>query len=123
MYAPLPGKFTSVQDHEWGTFCYTHPDREAKHRICVEADSFGAEFYNMCDECFDERKAQIKAKKEDPTQWETCPRCKQSVPQLSSYRDPDEGSYGPVYQECPDCVSKFWKNWEAENCLDDDDYY
>ncbi len=123
MYAPLPGKMTSVKDDEWGTFCYTHHDREAKHRICVEADSFGAEYFNMCDECFNDRKAQIKAKEEDPTQWDHCPRCKNSVPKLSYFRDPEEGMHGPVYEACPDCVSKFWKNWEAENYDDDDDYY
>lgn len=122
MYAPLPGRFSSVHDDEWGTHCYEHPEREATHRLCVEADSFGAEFYNMCDECFEEHKSQIKAKKEDPDQWDTCPRCKTAVPQLSSYRDPDEGMHGRVYDACPKCVSKFWERYEEENSYYDDDY-
>lgn len=122
MNAPLPGNMASVEDDEWGTFCYTHPDREAKHRMCVEADSFGAEYYNMCDECFNEHKAEIKAKQEDPTQWEHCRRCRNSVPRLSHYRDPDEGMHGPVYEACPDCVSKFWKNYNDYCDSMDDDY-
>lgn len=123
MYAPLPNHFVPISDDEWGTNCHDHPDRKAIKRICVEADSFGAEYSNMCQECLDEHNAYKQQKRDDPEQWDTCPRCKQLVPQLSSYRDPDEGSHGPVYHRCPDCVAKFWKRWEEENCCDDDDYY
>ncbi|MCO9048778.1 hypothetical protein [Acinetobacter sp. UC24323] len=121
MIAPLPNRFVCVEDDEWGTKCDRHHDREAVSRICVEADSFGAEYSNMCQECLDEYKAHKKQKLNDPSQWEQCPRCKTLIPELSSYRDPDEGSHGPVYQRCSDCVSKFWKRWEEENL--DDDYW
>ena len=66
MNAHLPRQSVSIQDDEWGTFCYTHHHIKATHRICSEADSFGAEYYNMCDECWDEYQAAIKAKLEDP---------------------------------------------------------
>ena len=64
MSAHLPGQSVSIHDDEWGTFCYTHHDIKATHRICSEADSFGAEYYNMCNQCWDERQAAIQAKKE-----------------------------------------------------------
>ena len=122
MSAHLPGQSVSIHDDEWGTFCYTHHDIKATHRICSEADSFGAEYYNMCDECWDEYQAAIKAKLEDPEQWESCPKCRNHVPRLTSYRDPDEGMCGPVYEACPDCVSKFWKSFEDECEMFDDEY-
>ncbi len=40
MSAHLPGQSVSIHDDEWGTFCYTHHDIKATHRICSEADSF-----------------------------------------------------------------------------------
>ena len=64
MSAHLPGQSVSIHDDEWGTFCYIHNDIKATHRICSEADSFGAEYYNMCNQCWDERQAAIQAKKE-----------------------------------------------------------
>mgnify|MGYP003560087988 FL=1 len=123
MNAHLPRQSVSIQDDEWGTFCYTHHHIKATHRICSEADSFGAEYYNMCDECWDEYQAAIKAKLEDPEQWESCPKCRNHVPRLTSYRDPDEGMCGPVYEACPDCVSKFWKSFEDECEMFDDEYW
>lgn len=63
MSAHLPGQSVSIHDDEWGTFCYTHHDIKATHRICSEADSFGAEYYNMCDQCWNEHQAAIQAKK------------------------------------------------------------
>ena len=123
MNAHLPRQSVSIQDDEWGTFCYTHQHIKATHRICSEADSFGAEYYNMCDECWDEYQAAIKAKLEDPEQWESCPKCRNHVPRLTSYRDPDEGMCGPVYEACPDCVSKFWKSFEDECEMFDDEYW
>ena len=110
MSAHLPGQSVSIHDDEWGTFCYTHHDIKATHRICSEADSFGAEYYNMCDQCWDEHQTALKAKEEDPEQWESCTKCGKNVPHLTSYRDPDEGMCGPVYEACADCVSKFWKS-------------
>ena len=123
MSAHLPGQSVSIHDDEWGTFCYTHHHIKATHRICSEADSFGAEYFNMCDHCWDERQDAIKAKEEDPEQWESCPKCRNLVPRLSTYRDPDEGMHGPVYEACRDCVSKFWKSFQDEcEMFDDEDY-
>ncbi|GAA5560711.1 hypothetical protein Asch02_02222 [Acinetobacter schindleri] len=122
MKAHLPNQYVLIENDEWGTNCHKHPDRQAIKRICVEADSFGAEYLNMCQECLDESKASNEQKLNDPDQWEQCPRCKNSVAELSSFRDPDEGMHGPVYHRCPDCVSIFWKRWEEEN-IHDDDYY
>ena len=73
--------------------------------------------------CWNEHQAAIQAKKEDPEQWECCRKCGNHVPYLSSYRDPDEGMCGPVYEACPDCVSKFYQSYEDECEWLDDEYY
>lgn len=121
--AHLPGQNVSIQDDEWGTTCHHHPEIKATHRICSEDDSFGAEYTNMCDECWDVRTAAIQAIADDETQWETC-KCGNREPELIQYRDMDEGMHGPVYEHCSGCHAKMNARIEAEyGDVDDDEYY
>lgn len=103
--AHVPGQVVTIQQDEWGTTCETHPDREAVKRICSEADSFGAEYMNFCQECWDSYQQGLKEKEEDPDQWETC-KCGNREPSLISYRDYEEGMHGPVYEHCSKCHEK-----------------
>lgn len=121
--ASLPGQFVSVQDDEWGTKCYTHPERDATHRICTESDSFGSEYHNMCDECHEDYKKAKAEREADPEQWETC-KCGNREPRLISYRDMDEGMHGPVYEHCSVCHEKWNKRIAEEEAFydQDDDY-
>ena len=123
--AHVPGQVVSVQEDEWGTDCENHSDRKAVKRICSEADSFGAEYMNFCQECWDNYQQSLKEKEEDPEQWDTCPECKKAAPRLISYRDMDEGMYGPVYEHCGDCHSKMNARIAEEDAFydNDDDYY
>ena len=121
--AHLPGQTLSVQEDEWGTDCENHSDRKAVKRICSEADSFGAEYMNFCQECWDNYQQGLKEKEEDPEQWDTCPECKKKAPRLISYRDMDEGMHGPVYEHCEECHSKMnARIAEEEAYYSDDDY-
>lgn len=122
--AHLPGQTMSVQEDEWGTDCENHSDRKAVKRICSEADSFGAEYMNFCQECWDNYQQGLKEKEEDPEQWDTCPECKKKAPRLISYRDMDEGMHGPVYEHCEECHSKMNARIAEEEAhySDDDDY-
>ena len=121
--AHLPGQTMSVQEDEWGTDCENHSDRKAVKRICSEADSFGAEYMNFCQECWDNYQQGLKEKEEDPEQWDTCPECKKKAPRLISYRDMDEGMHGPVYEHCEECHSKMnARIAEEEAYYSDDDY-
>ena len=122
--AHLPGQTMSVQEDEWGTDCENHSDRKAVKRICSEADSFGAEYMNFCQECWDNYQQGLKEKEEDPEQWDTCPECKKKAPRLISYRDMDEGMHGPVYEHCEECHSKMNARIAEEEAYynDDDDY-
>jgi hypothetical protein len=122
--AHLPGQTMSVQEDEWGTDCENHSDRKAVKRICSEADSFGAEYMNFCQECWDNYQQGLKEKEEDPEQWDTCPECKKKAPRLISYRDMDEGMHGPVYEHCEECHSKMNARIAEEEAHynDDDDY-
>lgn len=122
--AHVPGQVVTIQQDEWGTTCETHPDREAVKRICSEADSFGAEYMNFCQECWDNYQQGLKEKEEDPEQWDTCRECKKKAPRLISYRDMDEGMHGPVYEHCEECHSKMNARIAEEDAFyDNDDYY
>ena len=120
--AHLPGQTMSVQEDEWGTDCENHSDRKAVKRICSEADSFGAEYMNFCQECWDNYQQGLKEKEEDPEQWDTCPECKKKAPRLISYRDMDEGMHGPVYEHCEECHSKMNARIAEEEAYYNDDY-
>lgn len=111
----------SVQEDEWGTDCENHSDRKAVKRICSEADSFGAEYMNFCQECWDKYQQGLKEKEEDPEQWDTCPECKKAAPRLISYRDMDEGMHGPVYEHCGECHSKMNARIAEEDAFYDND--
>ena len=120
--AHLPGQTMSVQEDEWGTDCENHSDRKAVKRICSEADSFGAEYMNFCQECWDNYQQGLKEKEEDPEQWDTCSACKKKAPRLISYRDMDEGMHGPVYEHCEECHSKMNARIAEEEAYYNDDY-
>lgn len=105
----LPG---ASHDFPAGTMCDDHPDRPAVARIQGETDSFGCEMADMCQECLDEYREEMKA-----TDWSgTCDWCKQHMPRLSPQRDYEEGMCGPVYQVCDACIKRV--NDEARAELD-----
>ena len=104
---------------------YEHTDYERAFTLGADGVQIATRFVTT-EECdADERykQAYIQAKKEDPEHWECCRKCGNHVPYLSSYRDPDEGMCGPVYEACPDCVSKFYQSYEDECEWLDDEYY
>ena len=124
--AHVPGQVVALKDDAWGLNCETHSDRLAVKRICSEADSFGEEYMNFCQECWDEYQQGLKEKEEDPEQWDTCSECGNKASRLISYRDIDEGMHGPVYEHCGDCHSKMnarIAEEEANYDNDGDDYY
>ena len=124
--AHVPGQVVALKDDAWGTTCEEHPDVPAIKRICSEADSFGAEYMNFCQPCWDNYQQGLKEKEEDPEQWDTCSECKKKAPRLISYRDMDEGMHGPVYEHCEECHSKMNARIAEEDAFyddGDDDYY
>lgn len=90
----LPGR-TFAPDA--GMTCDTegHEDLPAVKRVQGETDSFGCEYIDMCQECYDKHLAYVP---ED----QTCDRC-HTFGQCSPRRDPDEGMSGPVYYLCQAC--------------------
>lgn len=123
--AHVPGQVVALKDDAWGTTCEEHPDVPAIKRICSEADSFGAEYMNFCQPCWDNYQQGLKEKEEDPEQWDTCTECEKKAPRLISYRDMDEGMHGPVYEHCEECHSKMNARIAEEEAYydDDSDYY
>lgn len=92
----LPGH---IKNAPVGMCCDEHEDRPAVKRVQGETDSFGAEWIDMCEECY-------AAHLVDDTPTVTvCDRCRGKLP-TKPWRDPDEGSTGPVYWVCDDCRKK-----------------
>lgn len=103
----LPGSlFTALL----GQMCDEHDDRQSVRRVQGETDSFGAEYIDMCQECFD------AYRNRDTTEERTgmCDWCKQSATDLRSRRDYDEGMSGPVYRVCGACVKRENDRLDAE---------
>ena len=99
----LPGTLHSVPA---GCMCDDHPDREAVARIQGETDSFGAELIDMCQECLNTYREEIK----NSDTSGTCDWCNSFAQKLRPRRDYEEGSYGRVYQVCDSCVQKETKH-------------
>lgn len=95
----LPGaEYTSPE----GTMCDDHPDRVAYKRVQGETDSFGCEMADMCKECYDTYKSEQK----DTDHSGHCDWCKKHKPRVRPHRDFEEGSAGPVYDVCDDCIAR-----------------
>ena len=95
----LPG---SVHKLPVNATCDDHNDRPAVVRIQGETDSMGAEFIDMCQECYDEYKKHCEEHKNDTSECDVCGTDTVVFP----HRDPDEGSCGPVYNVCGPCIKK-----------------
>jgi len=111
----LPGSSHAVLG---GAACDEHPDRPAVKRIQGETDSFGAEYIDMCQECYDEFK-----RHKDEARHGACDWCKSHATDLRPRRDFEEGSCGPVYQVCGACVRRENERLEEELAYDDYDDY
>jgi hypothetical protein len=88
--------------------CDDHPDRLAVMRVQGETDSYGAEYLDMCQACFEAYQAAPKDSEG------TCAWCKTHQVTLRPYRDGDEGVCGPVYEVCEGCRKKDAARWAAE---------
>lgn len=93
----LPGQELKVPED---MMCDEHADRPATHRIVGETDSFGSELIDWCDECFNN----YKAAKENPEYNLNCDHCHAVDCKTTATRDPDEGSCGPIYHLCDNCL-------------------
>lgn len=111
----LPG---AVHNVPTGMVCDDHSDRPAYRRVQGETDSMGSEMHDMCEECFTKYQADIaEADTSGCCEW-----CKTHKPKLRDRRDFEEGSCGPVYQVCDDCIKAEYARL-ARDIADDDSYY
>lgn len=95
----LPGDvWNNLEDGHNGQCDCDDCDQPAVGRICVEADSFGAEWAHYCQAHLE----QAEAKAEEPIIGD-CDWCKAVDVEVFPTRDTDEGSYGPVYDVCKRC--------------------
>jgi len=116
----LPGASHIVPQ---GQTCDCHPgeNRPATHRIQGETDSFGSEMIDMCDEGYASHIAEVKAAREANT-FGYCDICKLNhAPDIRKFRDPEEGTCGPVYDACRICRKKINDHFlEGEDEVYDD---
>lgn len=111
----LPGQLLTVPV---GMKCDYHPDRLAVKRVVGETDSFGSECEDLCQDCYDQHmKACAEADASGRCDW-----CKHEKPALFPHRDIEEGSHGPVYNVCQDCIDAERARWHEEAEADDRDW-
>lgn len=105
----MPGSYHPLPT---GTMCDDHSDRLAVKRVQGETDSFGCEYYDLCQEClnhFNNHKVSG-----------TCDWCKQKSEDLKLRRDLEEGMSGRVYEVCQGCIEKDIRRIQQE--LDEYDF-
>lgn len=83
------------------SMCSKHPLVSAHVSIQGETDSFGAEYTEMCQACYEEYLMLKESKKEDLS---FCDWCNSEKKNCKPKRDPDEGSSGRVYMVCTACA-------------------
>lgn len=83
--------------------CDGHEGVSAVVRVQGETDSFGAEYSDMCQACYDAYKAR---REEAKPEVQCCDFCDSVSDTVRPFRDPDEGSCGPVYLVCQPCRSQ-----------------
>jgi hypothetical protein len=110
----LPG---SRKNADVGTMCDQHPDRPAVRRVQGETDSFGAEYYDLCNECLAEHDKYAKEELHGACDW-----CGVEAADLRPRRDIDEGMCGRVYRVCGECVRKDNEQLEDEIRRYDDEH-
>ena len=90
----------------------------AKHAVVGECDSMGAEVHHLCSEHFLEmQKELIDQQKEE----QVCDLCHNLKQDCRPFRDPEEGSTGPVYLTCPECRQRL-VSYFYDDSADDSDY-
>jgi hypothetical protein len=94
----LPG--STHHDLPDDAMCDDHPDRPAVVRLQGETDSFGSEMHDLCKECLDAYREEVKISRSEIAR---CDWCHQDKAGLVPTRDYEEGMNGPVYEVCRDC--------------------
>lgn len=98
--------------------CDEHPEVQAVHRVQGETDSMGAEYFYVCQACYDKYLAD-KEKLQGGSFEGTC-TCG-AVEPLFPVRSWDEGRSGPVYYRCRSCRRK-WVQAEQADLDSEDDF-
>jgi len=109
----LPGQIRKLNHHEEHQCedCLT-VDKivVATHSLCTESDSFGSEYTYLCDKHI----ADIRTKSNKPKVG-CCQFCNTAGVEVSPFRDPDEGSHGPVYNACSPCRKRIIDDFCGED--------
>jgi len=117
----LPG---TRRTPEPGAVCDDHEDRPAVAKIQGDTDSFGAEWFYVCQECLDAFLEEMRGEKPE-AEKSACDWCSR-IDHLSPIRNSGEGMCGPVYYVCKACSSAQAKRDQEEYnelfpCQPDDD--
>ena len=88
----------------------------AEHAVIGETDSFGSEIHHLCNEHYLEM---MKAIEEQKNSLRTCDICGVTKDDCLPFRDPAEGSCGPVYITCQECRTRINNDFIG----DDEDLY
>jgi len=102
----LPGSLRAVPA---GQRCDDCADKPATHRLQGETNSFGAEWADLCDECYTRERERLRKDRAGACDW-----CTKYTDALIATRDYDEGLHGDTYRVCPHCYDKQDKALQEE---------
>ena len=102
----LPGSIQGVPAGQMCDDCGEHP---ATRRMQGETDSFGAEWADFCDACYEVERERRRQNRAGNCDW-----CDQHSDALINTRDSDEGLHGSVYRVCPTCYNRVQSALEQE---------
>ncbi len=109
----LPGSVITIKPLDNNIQCEGYNcdcNNLAVKRVQGETDSFGAEYFYYCHECYDKMKVDQDKIDAEP---EVCNWCKETAI-LHPERNWEEGLNGPVYYICDKCSSKQHKDMMEE---------
>lgn len=102
----LPGSSRALRE---GAQCDDCGKKPATHRVQGETDSFGAEWADLCDDCYVVERERRRKDCAGECDW-----CGKHSESRIWTRDYDEGTHGPTYRVCKSCYDKQQKALEAE---------
>ena len=102
----MPGSKHRVEP---GATCTNHENVLAVQKIQGETDSYGAEYFYLCEAC-----KVIRDKSLHQLNPGVCDWCNDKSNHLVKRRDPDEGTSGRVYNVCNECIVKQNERFEQE---------
>lgn len=109
----VPGQRMAYVYNEHDLCDHEGCDKPATGRVATEADSYGIEYSDFCNQHLLEFHVAFRKKRDEVA---VCDICKNESIDLRMIRDPEEGLAGRFYNACPSCRARI-----TEAFMDDEE--